>query len=65
MDSCSVFVKWTGLPLLICVGVLLVDWSAAAEDWNSPKELCLNNSTTLFSIKLSFPLPLASEEKRG
>jgi hypothetical protein len=33
--------------VLICVGVLLVDWTADNEDWNCPKELFLNRSTTL------------------
>ena len=38
--------KWTGLLLLIRVGVLLEGWTANSEDWNSPKELFLNGSTT-------------------
>jgi len=36
-------------------GVLLGDWTADKEDWNHPKELFLNRTTTLFPINLSFP----------
>ena len=36
-DSCLAFAEWTGLLLLIRVGVLLVDWTADNKDWNCPQ----------------------------
>ena len=53
-DSLSmVFAEWTGLQLLNRVGVWLEDWTADNKDWNQPKELFLNMSTTLFPINFS------------
>ena len=31
-DSCVLIAKWTGLQLLIPVGIFLDDWIAAVED---------------------------------
>ena len=57
---------WIELPLLICEWCLQVDWASTAdscelicwypdiEDWNHPKELFLNGSTSSFAL-LTFP----------
>jgi hypothetical protein len=40
---------WMKLLLLIPFGVFLEDWPGNNEDWNIPKELFLNRSTTPIS----------------
>jgi hypothetical protein len=45
--------------------VLLVDWAADNEDWNSLKELFPNRFTTSVSYYPFFPLPLVGGGLEG
>ncbi|EDM08705.1 similar to RIKEN cDNA 3110040N11, isoform CRA_b [Rattus norvegicus] len=61
MEPCSF--PWIKPLLLIHVWCLLVDWTADNKDWNHPKELVLNMSTT--SASCFFPLPLVASGLEG